>query len=124
MTSSARARIDGGIVRPSALAVLRLTTSSKVVGCSTGNSLAFAVAKLAQAVQERARDPASRLGAGHLGGRVNRAQDPDPVDLARQLRAGDMGHGENPDCEAADERSPVHQSITSCVRSWSDAGLL
>jgi len=33
MTSSARARINGEIVRPSALAVLRLTTSSKVVGC-------------------------------------------------------------------------------------------
>ena len=38
MTSSARARIDGGTVRPSALAVLRLTTSSKVVGCCTGRS--------------------------------------------------------------------------------------
>jgi hypothetical protein len=38
MTSSARARIDGGTVRPSALAVFRLTTSSKVVGCSTGRS--------------------------------------------------------------------------------------
>jgi hypothetical protein len=30
MTSSARARIDGGTVRPSAFAVLRLTTSSKM----------------------------------------------------------------------------------------------
>ena len=30
MTSSARARIDGGTERPSALAVLRLTTSSSV----------------------------------------------------------------------------------------------
>src|SRR6516162_9829095 len=42
MTSSARARIDGGIVRPSAFAVLRLTTSSNVVGCSTGRSAGFA----------------------------------------------------------------------------------
>ena len=33
MTSSARARIDGGTVRPSALAVFRLTTSSNFVGC-------------------------------------------------------------------------------------------
>jgi hypothetical protein len=33
MTSSARARMAGGIVRPSALAVLRLTTSSNLVGC-------------------------------------------------------------------------------------------
>jgi Rv0623-like transcription factor len=38
MTSSARARIEGGTVRPSAWAVLRLTTSSKRVGCSTGRS--------------------------------------------------------------------------------------
>jgi hypothetical protein len=38
MTSSARARIDGGTARPSALAVLRLTTSLKTVGCWTGRS--------------------------------------------------------------------------------------
>ena len=31
MTSSARVRIEGGTARPSALAVLRLTTSSKLV---------------------------------------------------------------------------------------------
>jgi hypothetical protein len=35
-TSWARARIDGGILRPSAWAVLRLTTSSKLVDCWTG----------------------------------------------------------------------------------------
>ena len=35
MTWSARSRIDGGMVRPSALAVLRLITSSNLVGCST-----------------------------------------------------------------------------------------
>src|SRR5262249_40992964 len=39
ITSSARARSIGDTVRPSALAVLRLITSSKVVGCSTGRSL-------------------------------------------------------------------------------------
>src|SRR5499433_683213 len=38
MTWSARARRDGGIVRPSALAVLRLITSSNLAGCSTGRS--------------------------------------------------------------------------------------
>src|SRR5215472_12027502 len=38
MTSSARASTDGGMVRPSALAVLRLMTSSNLVGCSTGRS--------------------------------------------------------------------------------------
>src|SRR5260370_24682921 len=42
MTSSARARIDGGTVRPSALAVLRLTTNSNVVGCWTGRSAGLA----------------------------------------------------------------------------------
>jgi hypothetical protein len=41
MTSSARARIDCGTVRPSAVAVLRLTTSSNLVGCSTGRSAGF-----------------------------------------------------------------------------------
>src|SRR5262249_25281267 len=42
MTSSARARIDGGIVSPSDRAVLRLTTSSNLVGRSTGRSAGFA----------------------------------------------------------------------------------
>ena len=41
ITSSARARSTGGIVRPSARAVLRLITSSNVVGCSTGRSPGF-----------------------------------------------------------------------------------
>src|SRR5262249_27282609 len=36
--SSARASTDGGIARPSALAVLRLITKSNFVGCSTGRS--------------------------------------------------------------------------------------
>ena len=38
ITSSARASTDGGIVRPRALAVLRLITISNFVGCSTGRS--------------------------------------------------------------------------------------
>ena len=38
ITWSARCRSDGGIVRPRALAVLRLMTSSNFVGCSTGRS--------------------------------------------------------------------------------------
>src|SRR5215470_12307819 len=36
MTSSARASSGGGIVRPRALAVFRLITSSNFVGCSIG----------------------------------------------------------------------------------------
>src|SRR5258707_7565841 len=46
MTSSARARIDGGTLRPSALAVFRLTTSSNVVGCSTGGSMGLAALRI------------------------------------------------------------------------------
>jgi hypothetical protein len=38
MTSSARWRNDSEIVIPSALAVLRFTNSSNLVGCSTGKS--------------------------------------------------------------------------------------
>ena len=39
--SSARASTDGGIVRPSAFAVLRLITSSYLVGACTGRSAGF-----------------------------------------------------------------------------------
>src|SRR5689334_19998272 len=42
MTSSARARIDGGTVRPSALAVFRLIINSNLVGCWTGRSAGLA----------------------------------------------------------------------------------
>src|SRR5262249_20940442 len=38
ITSSARSRNDSGIVRSRALAVVRLTTRSNLVGCSTGMS--------------------------------------------------------------------------------------
>src|SRR5262249_53216914 len=42
ITSSARASSEGGTVRPSALAVVRFTTKSNLVGCSTGISAGFA----------------------------------------------------------------------------------
>src|SRR5262249_33383989 len=42
ITRSARASSDGGIVSPSAFAVLRLMTSSNFVGCSTGRSAGLA----------------------------------------------------------------------------------
>src|SRR5262249_26370557 len=42
MTWSARASTDCGIVRPSALAIFRLMSSSNVVGCSTGRSAGLA----------------------------------------------------------------------------------
>src|SRR5262245_29649989 len=41
-TSSARASRVSGTVRPSALAVLRFTTRSNLVGCSTGRSAGLA----------------------------------------------------------------------------------
>jgi hypothetical protein len=41
ITSSARASSCAGTVRPSACAVIRLTTSSNLVGCSTGMSAGF-----------------------------------------------------------------------------------
>ena len=41
ITSSARASSDGGTVRPSAMAVLRLITSSYFVGACTGRSAGF-----------------------------------------------------------------------------------
>ena len=42
ITSSARDKSDGEIVRPRALAVLRLITSSNLVGCSMGRSAGLA----------------------------------------------------------------------------------
>jgi len=42
MSSSACRSIDGGIVSPRAFAVLRLITSSNLVGCSTGSSAGLA----------------------------------------------------------------------------------
>src|SRR5262249_3813061 len=42
ITSPGRHRNDPGIVRPSALAVVRFTTRSNLVGCSTGMSPGFA----------------------------------------------------------------------------------
>src|SRR5262245_22227730 len=46
MTSSARARSECGTVRPRALAVVRLITSSILVGCSTGSSPGFVPRKI------------------------------------------------------------------------------
>ena len=41
ITSSARSRIDGGMARPSAVAVLRFTIISNLVGSCTGRSPGF-----------------------------------------------------------------------------------
>src|SRR3954454_4477590 len=54
ITSSARASRDGGTVRPSALAVLRLISSSYLGGAWTGRSVAFSPFRM------RSRHPAAR----------------------------------------------------------------
>jgi hypothetical protein len=49
ITSSAVASSEGGTVRPSAFAVLRLITSSNLVGAWTGSSLGFAPCRMRSA---------------------------------------------------------------------------
>jgi hypothetical protein len=53
ITSSASDKNDSGIVRPSALAVLRLRTSSNLVGCSTGRSAGEAPRRMENLVDVR-----------------------------------------------------------------------
>src|SRR5262249_14913125 len=62
ITSSARASSAGGMVRPIALAVLRLITSSNLVGCSTERSPGFS--------------PFRMRPTGKLGGRSRSARRP------------------------------------------------
>src|SRR5215813_8899267 len=62
MTSSARSKNDSGIVRPSALAVVRLIAKSHLVGCSTGNSAAFVPRRILST-----NSPARRNSAGRFG---------------------------------------------------------
>src|SRR5215468_1052749 len=65
ITSSARASSDGGTVRPSALAVLRLITSSNLVGCSTGRSDGLAPSRFSTGYQS-SRCQLSAVTIGHL----------------------------------------------------------
>jgi len=46
ITSSARARTEGGTTKPSTAALLRLSTSSNLVGCATGKLAGFAPFKI------------------------------------------------------------------------------
>src|SRR5262249_46740616 len=58
ITSSARASSVGGIVKPSALAVIRLITRSNLVGCSTGKLAGFAPRRiLSTKLQARRNTP-------------------------------------------------------------------
>src|SRR5262245_36437820 len=55
ITSSARASSVGGTVRPSACAVIKFTTSSNFVGCSTGISAGFVPRRILSNNLPRAR---------------------------------------------------------------------
>src|SRR6516164_6911372 len=61
LTSSALASTPDGIVRPSALAVLRLMTSSKRVGCSIGMSAGLAPFRILSTYQAARRHISGRF---------------------------------------------------------------
>src|SRR5262249_41496251 len=61
ITRSARSRIDCGIVKPSALAVLRLITSSNLVDCSIGRSAGFAPLRILSTKVAARRNMSGRL---------------------------------------------------------------
>ena len=98
-TSSARSSIDCGMVRPRALAVFRLITSSNLVGCSTGRSPGLAPLRIL-ATQTAARNLSTRMrhgvreftvaGSAHSSrrtGSVNVNVEPAPSWLFTRLRA-------------------------------------
>src|SRR5262249_8849128 len=62
MTWSTRSRMDSGIVSPSALAVLRLMTSSNFVGCSSGKSPGLAPFRILPVRDPRRLYASARLG--------------------------------------------------------------
>ena len=62
MTRSARSNTARGIVTPRILAVLRFTTNSNTVGCSTGSSAGLAPFRMRAAYDAACRNIASRLG--------------------------------------------------------------
>jgi hypothetical protein len=61
-TSSARCRADSGIVRPSALAVLRLIANSNTVGCSIGSSPGIAPRRIRATYSAGRRQSAAKFG--------------------------------------------------------------
>src|SRR5262249_53228232 len=61
ITSSASRRNGSGIVRPSAFAVLRFTTSSNLVGCSTGRSAGRVPCKILCTYPAARRNRSGRL---------------------------------------------------------------
>src|SRR4029450_12925935 len=62
ITWSARCSSDCGILKPRALAVLRLTTNSNLVGCSTGRSAGFAPFRILSTKTPRRAHLSRRIG--------------------------------------------------------------
>src|SRR5690349_5789817 len=104
MISSARSRSACGIVRPSALAIFILITSSNLVGCSIGKSPSLTLSKI---FATRPGGPLPRLDfdnhfhfnwyverqLGHADGRPSVFTDRLPEDLDHQVRTAidDLG---------------------------------
>ena len=61
MTSSARPSSEGGIVSPSALAALRLMTSSNLLDCSTGSSAGLAPFRILSLSSGRSRHSSDHI---------------------------------------------------------------
>src|SRR5262249_48177341 len=62
ITSSARRRKASGIFSPSTLAVVRLTTRSNLVGCSTGRSAGFAPRRILSTYSAARRKRSGKFG--------------------------------------------------------------
>jgi hypothetical protein len=86
MTWSARASSDGGIMRPSAFAVLRLMTSWYVAGCSMGSPAGLAPFRILSLVGRDSVAVSHALLERHAGHMVNE------VDVKLAI-AGDLGVG-------------------------------
>src|SRR5262245_14375401 len=62
ITSSARKRTEGGMLRPRDFAVLRFTTNSNFVGCSIGRSAGLPPLRTFATITPNCRQIAARLG--------------------------------------------------------------
>src|SRR3989442_15662751 len=75
---------------------------------------------------EAPRPPQNRIevgmGPGHGPGGA--PQEPAPPHLPRLLRLGGKGRGQRPESEPAEERAPVHHSITWSARTSNEGGIV
>ena len=67
ISSSTRARIFGGIVRPRAFAAVRLTSSLKIAACCTGSSAGAAPLRILSAQPAACRNSSSWISASSGG---------------------------------------------------------